>query len=152
MRTADVEQLDHSALRTNQAVIIVILAIAFIVKLPQLVFICALLMLLGGLFDKPAFLPIYRLLGAAGLIRPDPQPDHKEPHRFAQLLGAIVLLGGSVGFFLNITSLGWISTMVVIVLAGLNLFLGFCMGCTLYYWLARLGVPGFDKTPVEGTG
>ena len=37
----------------------------------------------------------------------------------------------------------------LIVLAGLNLFAGWCAGCTMYYWLNRLGVPGFDHQPVE---
>ena len=60
-----------------------------------------------------------------------------------------MLLAGSLGFLLNVNAFGWIFTMIVIFLAGLNLFLGFCMGCTLYYWLARWGVPGFDKTPIE---
>ena len=44
--------------------------------------------------------------------------------------------------------LGWALTWLVIVLAGLNLFLGFCAGCFVYYQLARLGVPGFDRQPL----
>ncbi len=149
MKQAQVEHVDHNALRTNQAVIIAALVTAYTGDLPLLVFICGAPMMIGALIGKPAFLPIYRLLQAIGLIRPDPQPDHHEPHRFAQLLGAIMLLAGSLGFLLNVNAFGWIFTMIVIFLAGLNLFLGFCMGCTLYYWLARWGVPGFDKTPIE---
>jgi cytosine/uracil/thiamine/allantoin permease len=45
---------------------------------------------------------------------------------------------------------GWIATWVLIALAGLNLFLGFCLGCFTYYQLNRLGLPGFDRSPLEG--
>ena len=34
---------------------------------------------------------------------------------------------------------GWVLAWVVVVLAGANLFLGFCLGCFLYYQLARRG-------------
>jgi hypothetical protein len=38
---------------------------------------------------------------------------------------------------------------VLIALAGLNLFLGFCLGCFTAYRLNRLGLPGFDRSPLE---
>jgi hypothetical protein len=38
----------------------------------------------------------------------------------------------------------------VVALAALNAFGGFCVGCAVYYWLARLNVPGFAKTPPAG--
>jgi hypothetical protein len=31
------------------------------------------------------------------------------------------------------------------------LFVGFCAGCALYYWLGRLSVPGFIKSPPQET-
>ena len=45
---------------------------------------------------------------------------------------------------------GWVLSWLVIVLAALNLFVGFCAGCAVYYWLHRLQVPGFSKTPPAG--
>ena len=152
MASTQTGQVDHSALRTNQAAIIAALTLAFITDIALLVFICATLMLTGSLLNKPAFLPIYHLLRSVGLVRPDPQTDRNEPHRFAQLVGALVLLAGSLGFFLGASLIGWVLTIVVILLAGLNLFLGFCLGCTLYYWLARMGFPGFDPSPFEEIG
>jgi hypothetical protein len=47
--------------------------------------------------------------------------------------------------------LGWTLVWLVIVLAGLNLFLGFCAGCFLYYQLNKLSVPGFGRGPVDST-
>jgi len=46
---------------------------------------------------------------------------------------------------------GWALIIVVIVLASLNLFAGWCAGCTMYYWLNRLGVPGFTRSRSEVT-
>ncbi len=34
-------------------------------------------------------------------------------------------------------------------LAALNLFVGFCVGCFVYYQLNRLGVPGFLHSPLR---
>jgi len=47
--------------------------------------------------------------------------------------------------------LGWGLVWVVIALAALNLFGAFCVGCAVYYWLNRLKVPGFVKSPPAGT-
>lgn len=152
MQQTDQISVDHNALRTNQGVIITVLALAYITDLPVLVFICGSLMLVGSMIDKPAFLPIYRLLRSSRLLQPDFQADRREPHRFAQAIGALVLLCASVAFFAAASTIGWILTAVVVLLAALNLFLGFCLGCALYFWLARLGVPGFDKERVEEGG
>ena len=46
-------------------------------------------------------------------------------------------------FFTRATVLGWTLDLIVFVLAGINLTVGFCAGCFVYYHLGRLGVlPG----------
>jgi hypothetical protein len=60
------------------------------------------------------------------------------------------MAAGSISLFLGATALGWILVWIVIALAALNAFGGFCVGCAMYYWLARLNVPGFTKTPPAG--
>jgi Domain of unknown function (DUF4395) len=62
-----------------------------------------------------------------------------------------VLAGATASFLAGIPIVGWILTWIVIVLAGLNLFGGFCAGCAVYYWLARLKLPGFTQSPPDGT-
>ena len=42
-------------------------------------------------------------------------------------------------------------TRVADAYGALNLFAGFCAGCAVYYWLNRLQVPGFARTPPPGT-
>jgi len=58
---------------------------------------------------------------------------------------------GIVSLGLGAVGLGWGLVWVVIALAALNLFGAFCVGCAVYYWLNRLKVPGFVKSPPAGT-
>ncbi|HAV76308.1 MAG TPA: DUF4395 domain-containing protein, partial [Anaerolineae bacterium] len=73
------------------------------------------------------------------------------PHRFSQILGFVFMSGGSIALYVGSTGLGWTLVWIVVALASLNAFGGFCVGCALYYWLARLNVPGFGKKPPAGT-
>jgi hypothetical protein len=145
-------KVDHNALRANQAFIIGLLVLAFVLNIPVLVMGVMAVMLAGSLLGKPGFFPIYRgVLVRAGWVKPKPILDHPEPHRFAQTLGGIFLLGSSVALLLGSGTLGWGLTWLVIFLAALNLFAGFCAGCFVYYWLSRLKMPGFNQAPPPNT-
>ncbi len=144
-------QVDHSAIRTNQAFIIGLLVIAFVVNVAWLVALVAAVMLVGTVWPKAAlFQQIYHRLLRKRLVAPDLLEDNPEPHRFAQGLGGVVLVGGLLAFALGAPIVGWALTWVVILLAAVNLFLGFCVGCFVYYWLSRLSLPGFTAHPVDG--
>ena len=142
--------VDHSALRANQAMIIALLGAAYVADAPWLATFVGAVMLLGSALGRPGFLDVYRLLRAVRVLRPDVYQDHPEPHRFAQALGGLVLAGATAAFLTGIPIGGWILTWIVIALAGLNLFGGFCVGCAVYYWLARLKLPGFTQSPPDG--
>lgn len=144
-------RVDHSALRTNQAFIIALLALAFLLNAPGLVALVSAVMLIGTIWPGAGlFKRVYQhFLRPAGLVRADVRPDNPEPHRFAQGLGGVFTALGALALALGASIPGWALTGLVIGLAALNLFAGWCAGCTLYYWLARLGVPGFDRQPVE---
>jgi hypothetical protein len=88
-------------------------------------------------------------LRPAGIVKPDVVADNPEPHRFAQGLGGVVVAGSVAALLGGQAVLGWILAWVVVALAALNLFLGFCAGCFVYYQLNRLGVPGFAHGPLE---
>src|SRR3990172_898429 len=141
--------VDHSALRVNQAMIIALLGAAYVAAVPWLSPFVGAVMLVGSALGRPGFLEVYRLLRAARLLRPDVYQDHPEPHRFAQALGGLVLAGAMGAFLTGLPDVGWILTWVVVALAGLNLFGGFCAGCAVYYWLARFKLPGFSQTPLD---
>ncbi len=144
-------KVDHTALKFNQASIITLNLLAWILNQPALVAFVALVMLIGTAAPAAAlFQQIYfRLLKPRGWLRPRVLTDNPEPHRFAQGLGGAVLAAGAIALFLGHPALGWALTWVVIVLAALNLFFGFCAGCFVYYQLSRLGVPGFTARPIE---
>lgn len=147
------EPVDHSALKVNQLLIILLSLLAFILNVPLLVALVALLMLSASLLLKrAAFGWVYHLfLKPLGWIKPDLIPDHREPHLFAQGVGGTFLAIATVCLLSGWFVAGWILTWIVIALAALNLFGGFCLGCAMYYWLHRLGIPGFTQSPPEGT-
>jgi hypothetical protein len=143
--------VDHSALRTNQAVIIGLSLLAFVFDLNWLAGFVSVVMLLGTLVGKPGFGFVYRQgLKRLGWVKADVIFDNPEPHRFAQGFGGAVLLGGTIALFLGASGFGWGLVWLVIGLAALNLFGGFCVGCAMYYWLGRVNMPGFVKSPPEG--
>jgi molybdopterin converting factor small subunit len=145
-------RVDHSALRTNQAAIILLNLVAFILNAPWLALFVALLMALGTALKTPGFGFIYRrVLKPAGWVKPDVLLDNPEPHLFAQGFGAFVTLLGGLALYAGYPVAGWALVWLVIALAALNLFAGFCAGCAVYYWLNRLNVAGFTQSPPEGT-
>lgn len=146
------QKVDHAALKTNQLLIILLSIVAFILDQPIIAAIVALAMGLGSLIKKPGFGFVYSsLLKPRGWMKPDVLDDNPEPHRFAQFVGFLFMTAGSVSLFLGSALLGWTLVWVVVALAALNAFGGFCVGCAMYYWLVRLNVPGFSKQPPANT-
>jgi hypothetical protein len=144
-------KVDHSALRTNQAFIIGLLVIAFVLDAKWLVTFVAGVMLIGTIFPTIAlFKAVYvYVLKPARIARPDVRIDHPEPHLFAQGVGGAVLTLATLAFVAGVAAIGWILAWVVVALAALNLFAGICVGCMMYYWFNRLGVPGFKYARIS---
>jgi hypothetical protein len=136
------KRVDHTAFRFNQAMIIALLLIAFLLDQVWLIGFVAAVMLIGTLWPGAGlFRIIYtRLLKPAGLLRPDIRVDDPAPHLFAQGLGAFVLLLSGIALALGASLLGWLLAGIVVALAAVNLFLRFCLGCFIYYQLARRGI------------
>ncbi len=144
------QKVDHSVLRTNQAIIIALLIAAFVADAGWLAAFVTAAMLFGTFVARKAgFAPIYfRVLKPLGILKPDVIDDNPQPHLFAQGFGGGVLLIGTLALYLGATVVGWALVWLVIFLAALNLFVGFCAGCMVYYWLNRLGAPGFTARPI----
>lgn len=152
MASDTLQKVDHAALKANQLFIISLSILAFIWNLPALAAFVALVMGIGSVLKVPGFLPVYKyLLKPRGWMKPDVLDDNPEPHRFAQLLGFLFMTAGSIALFSGAAVLGWSLVWLVVALAALNAFGGFCVGCAVYYWLSRLQLPGFSKQPPEGT-
>src|SRR3954463_7652713 len=108
-RTAGRGQVDRTALRVNQAFIIGFLALAFLFDLPWLVAFVFAVMAIGTALPQAAlFQRIYRdVLRPAGLLKPDLHDEAAAPHRFAQGMGAGVLLVAAAALFAGAQALGW---------------------------------------------
>ena len=147
-------KVDHSALKVNQAFIIAFLVLGFVLNSVWPVVFVAGVMLLGTAVPALSlFKGIYtRGLRPAGIVKPHVIADNPEPHRFAQGFGGVVLLGAIAALLAGAATPGWALVGLVVVLAALNLFLGFCAGCFVYYQLSKLGVPGFDRRPIGQGG
>ena len=138
--------VDHSALKVNQAGIIATVLVAFIgsaVFRPLLVLIplLAIVMLLGTFAPQLAlFKQIYfRLLKPAGIVKPRVVADRPEPHNFAQGLGGVFLAIASI-FLIPLPVIGLALSLLVAVLAFVNLAFGYCVGCQIFFQLERRGL------------
>jgi len=151
MTAVSARKVDQTGLKVGQGLTIILLILAFILNSPLLVAFVAVAQLLGALAMPfaPYRLAYHSVLKPSGLLKPNIVTDNPEPHRFAFLVGAIfngaafmALLGGA-------PVLAWVLVGIVVVLANLNFWLNFCMGCWMYYQLQRLGLPGFTVAPLQ---
>lgn len=135
-------KVDQTALKFNQASIILLLALAFLLNSVWLVALVAAVMVVGTVWPEAGlFKLIYaRIFKPLGWPKPHLIEDDSRPHLFAQGLGGLFLVASAIALWLNASVVGWTLAAIVIVLAAVNLFLGFCLGCFLYYQLGRLGV------------
>lgn len=140
MTATSAAPLDRTALRFNQGAIIALLVLAFLLDQPWLVAAVAAVMALGTAAPSLAlFQRLYRdALRPAGLLKPDVHVEEAAPHRFAQGMGAGVLVLAALAFALGAPALGWGLALLVVVLAAVNLVFGFCAGCFVFYQVRRL--------------
>lgn len=152
MEEHTLQRVNYSAMKVNQITIIILNILAFVLNAPWVgVFVTA-IMLLGVLRKSAGFDFVYKyILKPLKLVEPDILDDNPEPHRFAQLLGGVFMAVASLSLFLGAAGLGWGLVWLVVALAALNVFGGFCIGCAFYYWLSRLKAPGFIKSPPPET-
>jgi hypothetical protein len=135
-------RVDQTALRFNQACIIGLLVLAFLFDQVWLVAFVAAVMVVGTIWPGAGLFKLIfsRGLKPAGWLRPDVQADDPAPHLFAQGLGGIVLVVAVAALLAGAATIGWVLAGIVVALAAVNLFLRFCMGCFIYYQLARRGI------------
>jgi hypothetical protein len=144
-----IKKVDTTTIKFNQALIITITLLGFLLNQPYLVLFVGLVLAVGTILPGAAlFKLIYlKLLKPNKILRANVIDDDPTPHQFAQGVGTIFLLASSVSLLVfNAVGLGWILAWIVIILAGINLFFGFCAGCFVYYQLDRVGLmPKFER-------
>lgn len=136
--------VDRAAIKTNQAAIVGLVALAFLLDLPWLVAVVAISLAVGLVApDVSPFRLLYaRVLRPAGILKADAVREDPAPHRFAQGVGATCLSLSVVLLAVGAATVGWALAWLVVVLAAVNLFFGFCAGCFLHYQLRRRGLLG----------
>lgn len=135
-------KVDHALLQANQASIITLLVLAFIFNWMWLVAFVSVVMIVGSIWPQAGLFKIgaRRFLRPLGLCKADVHDDLPQPHLFAQAVGGVFLLAATLAFGAGAPALGWVLSAIVVVLAAVNLFTGFCAGCFMYYQLGKLGI------------
>ncbi|MFZ1768705.1 MAG: DUF4395 family protein, partial [Caldilinea sp.] len=102
-------KVDLTALKFNQASIITLLVLAFLLDAPWLVALVAAIMGIGTLWPEAGlFKQIYaRALKPTGLLKAHVIDDDPRPHLFAQGVGGIFLVLSAAALWLGLSVLGW---------------------------------------------
>jgi hypothetical protein len=141
---AGTPRVDTHLIKFSQTWVVALTALGFVLQTPWLVLVAAVCLLLSA--ATPAAGPfrlLYRYVALPlRLLRPRIVEDDPAPHRFAQGVGAAFLVASSLMLFLlpGAAAVGWALDLIVFALALINLTVGFCAGCFVYYQLGRLGV------------
>jgi len=135
--------VDTHLAKFSQGCVVALTGLAFLLAQPVIVLIAAVLLTVSALV--PAFSPfrlLYRyVIIPLHLMRPRIVEDDPAPHRFAQGVGAAFLIAATFVLFLTkVPSLGWALDLIVFALAAINMTIGFCAGCLVYYYLGRIGI------------
>jgi len=140
---AAMPRVDTHLAKFSQAGTVLLSGLGFVLNQPVIVLVTAVVMTIAALV--PEYSPyrlVYRgIVLPLKLWKPRVVEDDPAPHRFAQGVGAVFLIAATLVLFLtNATFLGWTLDLIVFVLAGINLTVGFCAGCFVYYHLGRMGI------------
>ena len=149
---SNVPRVDTHLAKFSQAGTVLLSGLAFLLNKPIIVVIAAIILLLSAVAPSMSpFRLVYRyVVLPLHLMKPRIVEDDPAPHRFAQGIGAAFLIASSLILYLtSATALGWALDLIVFVLAGINLTVGFCAGCFVYYHLGRWGV--MPKVRYEGS-
>ncbi len=141
--SANAPRVDTHLAKFSQACTVLLTALAFLLNQPIIVLITAIILVLAAIVPSISpFRLLYRyIVLPLHLLRPRIVEDDPAPHRFAQGVGAAFLIASSLLLFLtSATAVGWTLDLIVFVLAGINLTVGFCAGCFVYYHLGRLDI------------
>ncbi len=136
-------RIDAHLIKFAQVWVVALTGIAFVLQWSPLVAVAALALAVSAVAPGASpFRLLYRRVAVpAGIVRPRLVEDDPAPHRFAQAVGAVFLVAASLVLLLTgAFALGWVLDLIVFALASINLTVGFCAGCFVYYQLGRLGL------------
>jgi hypothetical protein len=116
----------------------VVLAVVLVTQWWPLLAIQTVVFAIGAFVGlKPApYSLVYRYL-VAPRLGPTTEREDAAPLRFAQAVGFVFALVGTIGFAVGITPLGIVATAFALFAAFLNAAFNFCLGCEMFLLLKR---------------
>jgi hypothetical protein len=154
----DLDVIDRRAPRANQLVIGILALVAFLTGWWPILGLLALQLVVGITLGRRwciACVAYFELVQPR--IGEGPLEDSRSP-RFANMMGAGVLIAATVAIAAGYETLGWALGLLVAALALLAAVTGFCTGCEIYRLGARLRGVGhgelrrIDRADVGGGG
>ncbi len=142
LRTADpyrdLDVVDARAPRFNQAVVALTTTLALVSGQWWIAGLMGLQLAIGLAFGRRYCLPcVFYFEVIQPRFGEGPVEDARPP-RFANVLGAVFLLGAAAAHLAGLEALGWGVIAMVAALATLAVVTGFCMGCSMYRLASRL--------------
>lgn len=125
-------------------------ALAYVLGPPTAVFVLAVtsVLMAASVLGGPRFSVFGRLvkgLYAAAKVAPG-SPDAFAPHRFAEAIGAVMVLAATTAYAFENQIAGAVFALTVAALAALNAGSGICVGCQMYLLAKR------SKARLSGSG
>jgi hypothetical protein len=132
-------EIDPRGPRFAAAVTSVVLVIVLVTASGPLLVAQALVFAIGALAGL-RFAPygmIYRRL-IRPRLGPPTSTEPEAPPRFAQGVGMVFAIIGSIGYLTGVTALGIIFTALALAAAFANAVFGYCLGCQMYLIIQRI--------------
>jgi thiol-disulfide isomerase/thioredoxin len=147
---ADLEVIDARAPRFNQAVVAITCLVALATGWWGLVGVLALQLTAGLLLGRQWCLPCAFYFRVVQPVFGEGPIEDARPPRFANQVGALFLWSATLSHVANLRGLGEVLTGGVGVLALLAVTTGFCLGCSIYRFAARLrGLRSDDTNAID---
>jgi Domain of unknown function (DUF4395) len=137
-------QIDPRGPRFGAWITTIVLAVTLVTGWWPLLALQAVVFAIGaflGLQHAPYGLLFRRLV--APRLKPASERGDAAPPQFAQGVGFVFALVGTIGYLSGATVLGIVATALALVAALLNAAIGFCLGCEFYLLIHRfIPAPG----------
>ena len=128
----DTAVIDARAPRTNQAVVALVTLSARATGWWEVAAAMGAQLLIGLVFGRRFCLPCLLYFEVLQPRLGEGPLEDSRPPRFANVIGATVLLSATLLFALGASTAGWTLVGLVAALATLSAVTGFCLGCWLY--------------------
>jgi hypothetical protein len=152
----DTAVIDARAPRTNQTVVALVTVLSLVTGWWWLAALMGLQLLIGLTLGRRYCLPCLLYFEVIQPRLGEGPLEDSRPPRFANVIGAVVLLTSAALFIAGAATAGWVLVALVALLATLSATTGFCLGC----WIHRAihgecelcDVPGAPAAACERRG